>query len=256
MGANKIGCYLVQYRSKKKDAAEEEKRRKIEDAQRRPQIIDPSFELFGHTTPVSEQWHNDPISHDTPATSPGSINDDWLFQTRRASTLPRDYQFDSYCEVTPKSSVSSQNSAASDATSTNNYEMGWDPASTARPRPQSYLPSSTSATYSHSMADLHRSTEYKSRRQSSHIGHQRQESLPSYSRGEQPQPAYRLEASLTRPFSIDDPLDFLSEPLRDSHLYNQTSQPQDDIRLSSIPEDVGATVSEYTDDLIKRRHRV
>lgn len=251
MGANKIG-FLVQYRSKKKEAADAEKRRRTEDAQRRPEIIDPSFELFGHNTPPAEQ------AYDTVTTSPAAVNDDWLFQTKRASTLPRSYQFDPYCEVTPKSSVSSQNSAASDGLSSRDYEMGWDTASTARPRPQSYLPSSASASYSLSMTDLHRSTEYKSRRQGSHISHVRQEGCPTYDQSRQSQPSYRLEASLTRPFSINDPLEFVSGPLRDNHLYNQASQPTipgDDTRLPSIAEDDAASTSKHSDDLIKRGYR-
>lgn len=246
MGANKIGSYLVQYRSKRKEAAEEEKRRRIEDAQRRPAIIDPSFELFGHSTPSSQQLYDDSARHDAPTTLPAPANDDWLFQTRRASTLPPDYQLDPYCEVTPKSSVSSQNSAVSDASSSRDYGLGLDGASTARPRPQSYLPSSASASYSLSMTDLHRSTEYRSRRRSGHVGNQ-QESLPSYDRCHQSQPSYGLQASLTRPFSIDEPLESLSEPLRQSHLYRQSSEPaalQGDTRLPSIPE--------HNDDLIKR----
>ncbi|KAK5956645.1 hypothetical protein OHC33_002131 [Knufia fluminis] len=242
MGGSKLS-YIVHYRAKKKEAAEEEKRRRTEDAQRRPEIIDPSFELFGQKTPPSEQIYDDPFSRDTVTTPPALTNDDWLFQTRRVSTLPRNYQFEPYCEVTPKSSVSSQNSAASDAPSLTDQRMGWDVATTARPRPQSYLPSSASASYSLSMTDLHRSTEYKSRRQSSHISGQLHDGLPAYTPSQRSQPSYKLEASLSRPFSIDEPLDFLSEPLQDDQL---------DTRLPSIPEDGNSNVPDYRGDLIKR----
>lgn len=245
MGANKIASCLVQYRSKRKEAAEEEKRRRIEDAQRRPPIIDPSFELFGHDTPPSAQSY-DGYGHDAPSIIPAPASDDWLFQTRGASTSSHNHQLDPYCEITPKSSVSSQNSAISDASSSRGYNLGPDTVSTARPRPQSYLPPTASASYSSSLADLHRSTEYKPRRRSAHIGNQ-QGRLPFLDRSQQSQPGYRLEASLTRPFSIDEPLEFLSEPSRDSHLYHQSSVSsarQIDTRLSSIPE--------HNDDLIKR----
>lgn len=232
----------------------------MEDAQRRPAIVDPSFELFGCKTPPSGQTCDDLFNHDTDTASPALPTDDWLFQTKRASTLPGNYQFEPCCEVTPKSSVSSTNSSASDAPPPTEYDMGWNTSSTARPRPQSYLPHSASALCSLSMTDLHRGSAYRSKPPTNHIStHQRPKSPPSYDKSQRSQANYRLEASLTRPFSIDDPLELLSEPLRDSHFYNQTSQittPQDDRRLESIHEHDSTDVSKYRDDLIKRGYRI
>lgn len=238
---------------------EEERRRRREDAQRRPAIIDPSFELFGRQSPSSQRSYDDQFIHRGSTISPASTSDDWLFQTRRASTLPRNYQFEPHCEVTPKSSVSSQNSAASSAPSQIDYDMGWETSRTARPRPQSYLPPLASASYSHSMTDLHRGSEYKSRRYSAQPSIRApQEPLPSYDRPEEPRSAYRLQASLNRPFSIDDPLDALSEPVQDSHLYRRSSRattPEDDDRLASIAEDDSSDALRYRDDLVKRGYR-
>lgn len=209
MGTHKISSYIVQYRAKKKEAAEEERRRRIEDMKRRPEIVDPSFEILGLQAPPLDSNHDDrsTITPTASSASPASTADDWLFQTRRASTIPSTaYQLEPYCEVTPKSSVTSNNSAASDAPRPQDYDMGWEVSSSARPRPQSYLPSSTSASYSVSMADLHRGSEHQSRRRTLQVtNHERNESAPSHEGSSSAQPSLRLEASLTKPFSIDDP---------------------------------------------------
>lgn len=248
-----VGTYIVHYRAKKREAADEERRRRVEDAKRRPAIVDPSWEILGYKSPLAEQQYDNPFEHDIATTSSTSLHDDWLFQSRRASTMPENYQHSPYCEITPKSSVSSNDSAASDApVRQSSYDMTWESLpTTVRPRPQSYLPSTQSATYSMSMADLHRSSVYQSRRQdASNSFDQRHDSLPSYDRSQPPQPAYRLEASLTRPFSCDDPLEALSEPVCDSHLYNHGSDAQ-----TKIEEGDGSRHGqpvEHTDDMVKQ----
>lgn len=250
-----VGTYIVHYRAKKREAAEEERKRRIEDAKKRPEIIDPSWEILGYQSPVPEQQYENPFEHDLGTTaSSSSLNDDWLFKTRRASTMPQPYQHSPYCEVTPKSSVSSNNSAASDApVRQNSYDMTWEePSITARPRPQSYLPPAQSATYSLSTADLHRSSIYQSRRQATpDPSHSRHDSLPAYDKVQKPQSAYRLEASLTRPFSVDDPLEFLSKPVRDSHLYSSGSAlPDENEQEQEQRHDTNDTG--HADDLVKR----
>lgn len=205
MPANKIGSYIVHYRSRKKEEAEQERQRRVEDAKRAPKIIDPSFELFGHQSP-QDYTYNDFLSGDlskSPITSPNDASNDWMFQNRRAATTPQPYQFEPYCEVTPKSSVSSSTSACSDAKPVN-YDMTWDTANTARPRPQSYLPPSISKIHTMSMSDLHRASAYRSRRQSSH---NEQTQSSNVEQPQSPQSSYKMGASLTRPFSIDDPFD-------------------------------------------------
>lgn len=212
MPANKFGSYIVNYRSRRKEEAEQERQRRLEDAKRAPQIIDPSFELFGHQSP-QDYSYEDVVKRDSHrsmiATSPENMAGDWMFQNRRASTMPQPYQFEPYCEITPKSSVSSSTSAASDARPAS-YDMGWETGNIVQPRPQSHLPSSISKIHTMSMSDMHRASAYRSRRQSGYV------EQPEQSKAEQPPPAqsssYQMGASLTKPFSMDDPLDFGSCP--------------------------------------------
>lgn len=231
MPANKIGSYIAHYRSRKREEAEQERQRRIEDAKRAPKIIDPSFELFGFTSPPNGM-DDDSFQHQFPAPPSTIANDDWVFQNRRASTMPQPYQFEPYCEVTPKSSVSSSNSASSDAKAMPDYDTSWDTSNTARPRPQSYLPSFASANYSASTSDLHRESAYRSRRQTNYYennsgyGYKEQQQYqsplpPPQPQQQQSQSSYKVAASLTRPFSINDPLESFSEPTDDSYIGNQ-----------------------------------
>lgn len=260
MAGHKIGSYITHYRSRRKEAAEEEKRKRLEDTKRRPEIIDPSYEILGLKSPPTDQSYEDPFSYTSnTTTSPSSMYDDWMFQTRTESTSSRNLQFEPYCEVTPKSSVSSNNTTASDVPPRHEYDMGWDTSSTTRPRPYSYLPSSASAlgAYSSSMTDLNRGSAYQSK--TTHVQstkHQRQESLPSYSASKPPQTKYRLESSLSRPFSIDDPLDALTEPVRDSHLYHRTiyDEPQEDASIQSRHHEHHSE-QRYRDDVMRRGYR-
>lgn len=226
MPANKFGSYIVNYRSRRKEEAEQERQRRLEDAKRAPKIIDPSFELFGHQSPQDYEYE-DSLSHNTtksPAASPEGMAGDWMFQNRRASAMPQPYQFEPYCEVTPKSSVSSSTSASSDARPID-YDMGWDTANTIRPRPQSHLPSSMSKIHTMSMSDLHRASAYRSRRHSGHA------EPPQPSQAEKPskssRPAYGLGASLTKPFSIDDPFDAFDGPESQNATPVSTQAPYD-----------------------------
>lgn len=209
MGANKIGSYIVNYRSKRKEAVEEERRRREQEFGRRPEIVDPSYELFGQKTQQPQLYQEEPFRNDSTASQMSS--DDWTFQSRRANTSPELYQMEPYCEVTPKSSVSSNASKASTTPSQQDYNMGWESSEQTRPRPQSYLPpviAQTSSTYT---ADHNRSISHQSRRHT-----MLQESLPTRSIETSIQSAYKLEASLTKPFSMDDPMDFWSEPVQTS----------------------------------------
>lgn len=211
MPANKIGSYIVNYRSRRKEEAEQERQRRLEDAKRAPKIIDPSFELLGHKSPQDydhEDFLSRTITKSPQATSPEDMAGDWMFQNRTTTTSSQPYQFEPHCEITPTSSVSSSTSACGDAKPAE-YDMGWDTANTVRPRPQSYLPSSISKIHTMSMSAMHRASAYRSRRQSSHA-----ENMQS-SKAEAPRPAqtsYNVGASLTKPFSIDDPLDVFGEP--------------------------------------------
>lgn len=205
MGANRIGSYIVNYRSKRKEAADEERRRRDEELGRRPEIIDPSFELFGQRGQQQEQSQQSPFQD---ANVSQMSQDDWTFQNRRANTSPEQYQLEPYCEVTPKSSISSTASKASTAPS-QNYDMSWDNYSQAKPRPQSYLPpvvAEPQPTYS---ADSDRTSSYQSRRNTMQPF---QAPLPRSSTSPNLQTPYQLGASLTKPFSMDEPLDFWSEP--------------------------------------------
>ncbi|KAK5103063.1 hypothetical protein LTS08_003866 [Lithohypha guttulata] len=236
MGAHKIGSYIIHYRQRKKEAAEDERRRRLEDAKKRPDIIDPSWEILGYKSPRPEQSIDNSIDHDhRAATFSSSAQGDWLFQARRASTMSGDYQLQPYCEVTPKSSISSSKSAASDQT----YDMGWvEPSMTARPRPQSYLPSAASASYSMSMMNLHGgSVPQKQRHDSPNHNHLNQQSLPFHDDSSSKRASYRLEACLTKPFSINDPLDFPSEPL---HNGTDDQQPEPDFDGAHCQDDSDA----------------
>lgn len=215
MPANKIGSYIVHYRSRKKEEAEQERQRRIENARRAPKIIDPSYELFGHQSPPQDYLYEEPFRHDLMA-PPASISpsDDWTFQNRRASTMPQPYQMSPYCEITPKTSVSSTTSACSGVKPTTDYDMGWDTTNITRPRPQSYLPSVSPAPHSLSMSDLHRGSVYRARKHLSSL-----ESGPtkksSVEQMRKPQSDYTMGASLTKPFSVDDPLEIWSEDVAD-----------------------------------------
>lgn len=222
MPASKIGSYIVHYRSRKKEEAEQERQRRMEDAKRAPKIIDPSFELFGHQSP-QDYLYEDPFRHDL-NTSPPSVppNDDWVFQNRRAATMPQPYQLDHHCDITPKTSVSSTMSACSDVKHVTDYDMGWDTTNSIRPRPQSYLPSVTPVTHSLSMSDLHRASAYRSRK---HLSYQENQTVQQ-SKDEQPRKAqadYAMTASLTRPFSMDDPLEIWPESIADDQDPDQPS---------------------------------
>lgn len=226
MPVNKLGSYIVHYRSRKKEEAEQERQRRIDDAKRAPKIIDPSFELFGHQSPQDyDHLYEEPFRHDL-VTPPASIspNDDWTFQNRRASAMPQPYQMSPFCEITPKTSVSSTTSACSDIKPTTDYDMGWDTTNIARPRPQSCLPSITPASHSLSMSDLHRGSAYRARKQLSH--HENEPTKKSsIEQIRKPQSDYTMEASLTKPFSMDDPLEIWSESVVDdqSESSEQTS---------------------------------
>lgn len=252
MPASKLG-FIALYRSKKKEAVEKERQNRFDLEKRAPQIIDPSFELFGHKSP-QEQYEHDTYNFGS-STLPGSStsNDDWIFHNRRASTLPHSYQFEPHCEVTPKSSVSSSNSNQSD--STTHVENDMTSSSITRPRPQSYLPPMPPA-HPYSTTDLDRSTAYKSRRHNSidqrsttpdHIPtYEQLQANPTSPQSDQVSQPYKLEASLSRPFSLDQPYEDLDEPEEPEQAQKDHSAQ----RLAPIPEDGG--LLEHRDDLVKR----
>lgn len=225
MPASKIGSYIVHYRSRKKEEAEQERQRRIEDAKRAPKIIDPSFELFGHQS-AQDYLYEDPFRHDLSMSPPtASPSDDWVFQNRRAATMPQPYQLDHHCDITPKTSVSSTNSAYSDVKPVTDYDMGWDTTNTVRPRPQSHLPSATPVPHSLSMSDLHRASAYRARK---HLSYQENPTAQKSS-SEQPRKAqadYTMGASLSRPFSMDDPLEIWPESVTDEQDQDQDQPPQ------------------------------
>lgn len=207
MGSNKIGSYIVNYRSKRKEAAEEERRRREQEFGKRPEIVDPSFELFGQRGQQQQQEQTF-RSNSTPSQiSP----DDWVFQDRRTYTSSEQYQFEPYCEVTAKSSVSSTASKASTVPSQQDYDMGWDSYEQTRPRPQSYLPPIAPIPQPAFTSDYSGVPINQSRRHTMHPAQLRQPLMTSRTMPET-KSTYKLEASLSKPFSMNDPLDFWSDP--------------------------------------------
>ena len=218
MAGNKFGTYFTISRSKRKEALEEERRRRAEELGRRPEIVDPSFELFGNKTTQSA-LHDRSSVHDIRLPTQQQAQDDWAYQTRRTNQSPEQFQLDPYCDVTPKSSTSSNVSKTSSAPSAQDYEMGWDGSNQVRPRPQSFLPASITAAQTSFMEDFSRASAYQSRRHTmlpQRTSTPVQQNLPSLPRQntEPVQPSrssYKLEASLSKPFSMSDPLDFSYE---------------------------------------------
>jgi len=254
MPAKKLD-FISQYRSKKKEAIERERQERLDLEKRAPQIIDPSFELFGHKSPANQYEHNTRNAGPNTFQSSSTSNDDWTFHNRRTSSMPHSYQFEPYCEVTPKSSVSSSNSNYSNRTTYTDNELAWDSCSTSRSRPQSYLPPLPSV-QSYSGLDLQRPSAYKPRRsmsmdqvasgQDSSSVYDLPYTTAVSSHSYQTSQPYRLEASLSRPFSLSEPYDALDE-LGGSE---PAQQDRNASKLTSIPEH--GSVSGHHDDLTKR----
>ena len=207
---NKVGTYIEQYKSRRRHAADEERRKRLEHAQRHPVIIDPSYELFGYKAPLYTQSAQDPFTVETNNPLYASPEDDWQLHTRRSQTMPESYQFTPYCEVIPNSSVSSTESSSNHKLHRSQCRMP------LQPQPQTHLAKKMSEPYLETVSDhlprAQASYDCDLRRHSDHTTKQRGVYPHAlFTNMEEPTD---LGATLSGPFSLSEPLDmYLSDTL-------------------------------------------